>query len=266
MADSWHSGRIASSGIAIGAAFPLPVAEMSVARQAAEVSTPAAEEGALRAAIAAAVADIGDLMATASGDASDILEFQIAMLEDDALSEPAFAEIAAGTTAEAAWQAALTAQIADYAASDDDYFRARMADLADMQDRVLRHLRGEAAIIVPPGAVLLGDDLTPSLFLSQDWSQGGAIALSKGSSSSHVAMLARMRQVPMVVGLNIDLQRIAPGTLIIVDAEDGRIAIAPDTGLRQVTEQRRQRLATELALAETYRLRPGRTADGEPAG
>ena len=124
-----------------------------------------------------AVEALGELMAGSQGDAADILDFQIAMLEDDALSEPAFAAISTGTPGDDAWCKALDAQISDYGTSEDDYFRARVADLRDMRDRVLRHLHGEASISVPAGAILLAEDLTPSLFLGHDWSQGGAIAL-----------------------------------------------------------------------------------------
>lgn len=269
MPDTWHQGRVASGGIAIGAAFPMlpafsmPVstAELNHAPAPADV-TPETAAAALRAAITAAVEDIAELAATATDDAADILEFQIAMLEDESLSEPAFATIAGGAAADAAWRTVLDAQIADYAASDDDYFRARIADLSDMRDRVSRHLRGEAAIAVPAGAILLGDDLTPSLFLSQDWSKGGAIALSKGSASSHVAMLARMRRVPMVVGLGMEFGDVRPGATVIVDAESGRIVIDPDAGTRSELEMRRQQAEVELAAAETYRLKPGCTSDG----
>ena len=53
----------------------------------------------------------------------------------------------------------------------------------------------------PPGAILFGDDIAPTRFLETDWSPGGGIALTAGSTASHVAMLARSRGVPMVVGL-----------------------------------------------------------------
>lgn len=262
MADSWYHGRTASAGIAIGTAFPLPPKPAEPPAAEREAGGAEAEMAALHAAVQAAVDEISELMAAAAEDAADILEFQIAMLEDDTLREPALLEIAQGRMADLAWAAALDAQIADYAASDDDYFKARTADLQDMRDRVLRHLRGENAIEVPPGAIVLGEDLTPSLFLSLDWTRGGGIALSKGSSSSHVAMLARMRRVPMVVGLGIDVSVVAPGSTVIVDAESGRIVIEPDAATRTDIEARRLQLDAEQARAEEYRLQPARAADG----
>ncbi len=123
------------------------------------------------------------------------------MLEDDALAGPAFSAIEAGATAHDAWCEALDAQIADYEASGEEYFRARAADLRDIRDQVLRALAGEAGESSPSGAILYGADITPTRFLQADWSRGGGIALSAGSAASHVAMLARARGVPMAVGL-----------------------------------------------------------------
>ena len=78
---------------------------------------------------------------------------------------------------------------------------------------------------MPEGAVLAGEDVTPSRFLSVDWTRGGGIALFAGSPSSHVAMLARSRGVPMVVGLGaFDL---AGHAAAIVDGDTGRIDPQP---------------------------------------
>src|SRR5581483_7703031 len=115
--------------------------------------------------------------------------------------DPAFARIAEGMDAATAWSEALAAQVADLQGADTEYFRARASDLRDIRDRVLRVLADEGDDELPAGAVLTGEDVTPSRFLSVDWSRGGGIALFGGSPSSHVAMLARSCGVPMVVGL-----------------------------------------------------------------
>ena len=96
------------------------------------------EKAALEGAIGKAAGRLPALVETADGDAARILEFHIAMLEDDALSGPAFASIDSGQAADAAWRAALDSEIAGYEASDQDYFRARAADLRDIRDQVLR--------------------------------------------------------------------------------------------------------------------------------
>ena len=94
---------------------------------------------------------IDDLEAAArqaDGDAADILEFQVAMLEDDALAERRLRRHRDGSPADARLERRRwLREIADYETADDEYFRARAADLADLRDRVLRHLSGAE----PPG-------------------------------------------------------------------------------------------------------------------
>ena len=132
----------------------------------------------------------------------------MALVEDEVLAEPAFIAIAAGRAADWAWLDAMQQEIAGYEESDDEYFRARAADLYDIRDRVQAHLTGttiEAA--VPPGAIVVAVDLAPSRFLAIDWSRGGALVLTAGSTTSHVAMLARSRGIPAVVGRFEDADR-----------------------------------------------------------
>jgi phosphotransferase system enzyme I (PtsI) len=188
--------------------------------------SPAAEAPALEDAIAESIDALTVLAAEASGDAADMLEFQIAMLSDDALTGPAFGAIADGEHAADAWRAAMAAEIAGYEASEEEYFRARAADLRDIRDRVLDALSGEAAVAVPAGAILAGEDITPTLFLQTDWSAGGGIALSAGSTASHVAMLARARGVPMAVGLGRDFD--GCHGVALLDAEHGELILHPD--------------------------------------
>src|SRR5262249_15904048 len=145
--------------------------------------------------------------------------------------EPALAAIADGVSADRAWSAALDREIADFATTDDHHFRARAADLVDLRDRVLAHLSGTApaASPTPPAAVLVAADLTPPRFLATDWTHGGAIALGAGSASSHVAVLARARGVPMVVGLGP-----VPAACreALVDGTQGVVAFDPSATLR----------------------------------
>jgi len=132
------TGRAASPGLAIG-----PVTVLTAAVESRRVAGDAAQEtAALKAAIEAATADLARLVEAEQGDAADILEFQVAMLDDDALAEGAFDAIAAGTPADHAWRSALDAEIAGYRSADNEYFRARIADLVDIRDRVLAHLNG----------------------------------------------------------------------------------------------------------------------------
>jgi phosphoenolpyruvate-protein phosphotransferase (PTS system enzyme I) len=252
------SGTPASPGYAEG---PLFFIDGRQAKYEAKGS-PEAERAALDQAIATAVDALSTLAVVASGDAADMLEFQIAMLCDESLASPAFDAIADGESADAAWQHVLDTEISGYQASDDDYFRARSADLRDIRDRVLRELSGESEAASPAGAILIGEDITPTRFLASDWSAGGGIALFAGSTASHVAMLARSRGVPMVVGLG---NRADTGAgLALLDAEHGRLVVDADPGMVNAFRQASGAFGEKRRIEETYLARPAVTRDGTP--
>ena len=119
-------GRAAAPGLAAG---PVVVVD-TLAGEVAASGDPHTEAANLAAALDAASAQIAGLMEMVEPDAAEMLEFQMAMLEDEELTAPARAAIAGGASAAAAFAGALDAAIADYRASDDEYFRARSADLA----------------------------------------------------------------------------------------------------------------------------------------
>ena len=211
-------------------------------------------------AVAASIAGLTSLVGTAEGDGADMLAFQIAMLEDDALLAPARALIAKGQPADQAWRKTVDAEIVGYEMSDDDYFRARAADLKDMRDRVLRNLAGKGGKLVQAGAILIGDDVPPSLFLEADWSKGGAIALSQGSPSSHVAILARARGVPMVVGLG-DISR-HDHAEAVVDGGEGLLVLSPDAPAKKLWSDKARKLAKKRDFEARFLNEPARLKDG----
>jgi phosphotransferase system enzyme I (PtsI) len=252
------TGRAASPGLAIG-----PVTVLTVAVEASRTPGDAAQESAaLTAAIEGATAELAELIGAEQGEAADILEFQVAMLEDDALAEGAFDAILTGTPADRAWRSVLDAEIAGYRSAEDEYFRARVADLVDIRDRVLVCLNGAEKPAIVGGSIVAGDDISPSAFLATDWRRGGAIVLAAGSSSSHVAMLARARGTPMVVGLGSLSWEERPPALALVDGDAGTVIFDPEPETRRLFEHRMSAANAARAIAEAGRARPAITADG----
>src|SRR5882724_7115112 len=249
-------GRSAAPGIAVG-----PLVRLAPAKHDARQSRSAAEEHqALVDALAASQADLISLAHQAGDDEAEaILAFQIALVEDDNLTTPAFASIAGGEAANQAWRAAIDREIASYDRADDAYFRARGSDLRDLRDRVLRHLTGEADQTVPAGVIVAAEDMPPSMFLAADW-RGGGLVLRRGSPSSHVAILARSRGVPMIVGVEID--RLEPGSDALLDGDAGFLVVDPDSEMRSSYCQRRAEQA-ELRRAAASFSGPALTATGE---
>ena len=257
MPEVRHRGRPAAPGFAAGRVVALRAAE--VARRVG--GDPAEEAAALRAAMAKAAAELAALAAGAADDAAGILGFQMALLEDDALSAPAFAAIANGAPADVAWQDTLDDEIAGYDSAEDETFRARAADLCDLRDRVLTQLGGSAvATPIALGSIVAAVDLPPSRFLAIDWRPGGAVLLSEGSRNSHVAMLARARGVPMIVGLGIDPCRLAGEAL--VDAMGGELVLDPAPATRAAFEARRRSHEIDAAKTASRVGEPAVTADG----
>jgi len=254
-----YAGRSAAPGIALGAIFPLTTGTGTRVFSGAAES----EAEALRLALNAALTDLKGFIERSTGDAAAILEFQVALLEDEVLAEPAFSAIAAGRAADHAWRQAMQQEIAGYEASDDENFRARAADLHDISERVLAHLTGAAIeTTVPPGAIVVALDLAPSRFLAIDWSSGGALALTAGSTTSHVAMLARSRGIPAVVGLGVDLAQLNGQAL--VDAHRGVLIVNPGPTARAQFERDAKAAAAARSLASAAALEPAVTADGTP--
>jgi phosphoenolpyruvate-protein phosphotransferase (PTS system enzyme I) len=249
-------GRRASPGFAAGEVMVLP--RNAAARR--STGDPAQEALTLDHAIKAAASELAELARRARGEESDIIGFQLALLGDEALIEPALAAIQDGAAADHAWSSALDREIADYEAAEDEYFRARAGDFKDIRDRVLGHLTGARIDAPRSGAILVADDLPPSRFLAIDWSRGGAILLSGGSASSHVAMLARSRGVPMIVGLGGGVAALTGE--VLVDAGAGEVVVAPDDEERRRFEAKRQADRHVAREAASLRDKPAVTRDG----
>jgi phosphoenolpyruvate-protein phosphotransferase (PTS system enzyme I) len=250
-------GRTASIGFARGPFIRLS----SGADGERSPGSPDEEALALRQAIQSSSEQIAELAAAAGGEAAQILEFQVALLEDQDFLDPVFAAIGAGMPADSAWLSALDQQIADYDSASDEYLQARSSDLVDLRDRVLRILRGgeSEAMKIPRGAVICADDLPPSRFLEIDWSGGGGLALLRGSPTSHVAMLARGRGIPMVVQLG----SVPNGAMALLDGEGATLELDPSAEQVGLFERRKEIHRKSRASARATLRRPTATWRGE---
>jgi phosphoenolpyruvate-protein phosphotransferase (PTS system enzyme I) len=250
-------GRPAAPGIALAPLVRLVIAK-SESRQS---RSKGSERRALTDALEASKADLNLLIGKVpDGDAEAILSFQIALLEDENLAAPAFAKIAGGDSAHQAWCAAIDPEIASYEEADDPYFRARASDLRDLRDRVLRRLSGEIDQDVPAGVIVAADDMPPSVFLASNWQNGGLV-LRRGSPSSHIAILARSRGVPMIVGVDVD--RLESCVDAVLDGDAGTLIVNPDPDLRADYDRRLTEQADAHAGPSSF-SGPVLTANGEP--
>jgi len=250
-------GTPASPGLAWGPIFRLDAARSSTRRAASADAGREAIEEAMTSA-RAALAELSQHVADEA--AAGILAFQLALLDDEEITRPTFAGIGAGEPADKAWRQVMDALIQDYETAEDSYFQGRAADLRDLRDRVLDSLFGGAQQTIPVGAIVLAEDLAPSRFLAAEWGQGGLV-LQRGGTTGHVAILARSRGVPMLVG--VDLSRVEPCDEALLDAHEGSLVLAPDGRSRHDFEQRRAVHVERARIDATHLGAEARMAGGE---
>ncbi|XAZ19692.1 phosphoenolpyruvate--protein phosphotransferase (plasmid) [Sinorhizobium sp. B11] len=243
----------ASPGIATGPVYvaqPMP----AVASPASSLSGHAA----LGDAIDKAIRELRDLAAGTDPESREIIEFQIEVLQDPTLMEMVGALIDAGENIEFAWVETLDDYIRELECAEEERLQARAVDILDVKNRVLSILAGAPIDDFPAGSIYVGKDMEPSRFLAHDWSAGGGIALYAGSAVGHVALLARSRSVPMVIGAGQFATE--KGQHIGIDGESGIITL-------QITERREQlappdhRPVGMVSIADNGTLC---TADGSP--
>ena len=115
-----------------------------------------------------------------------------------------------------------------FAEMEDDYFRARSADIKDISERVLSILNGnqQSSNLGDEPVILVAEDLAPSETVQMDKSKLAAFVTRLGSANSHTAILARTMGIPALIGVTIREEW--NGKLAIVDGVEGKIIVEPD--------------------------------------
>lgn len=151
---------------------------------------------------------------------------------------------------------------------EDDYNKARMADLEDVHKRLLRNLLGKEEVDLSTLAertVIVAQELYPSDTAVMNKEQVCGMITERGGITSHVAILAKNLGVPAAVAVSNATKTISDGDEIYLDATDpegARIYINPDgTTRRQLEEERRRQEERRKVLAEEMDLEPI-TTDG----
>ncbi len=152
-----------------------------------------------------------------------------------------------------------------FAAMDDDYMRERAADVKDISERLLTILSGKedhTASAKEP-AIIIADDLAPSETVQLDKEMVLSFVTVHGSTNSHTAILARMMEIPALVGTKLPLDDTVDGKTGIVDGGDGKVYVDPDeeTLLRMRKKQEEEQHRKELLL--TLKGRENVTLDGQ---
>ena len=222
-----------------------------------QVADAEAEVARFEAAKETAIGQLDDLYEKALAEAGEeqamIFDVHKMMLDDgdylDAItglirSEKVNAEYAVHTTGE---QFA-----AVFASMDDDYMKARSADVKDISGRVIRILAGigDGSIASEEPVILLADDLTPSETVSLDKSKILAFVTRNGSANSHTAILARSMNIPALVQTDVELLKEYHGMDAVVDGLDGKLYLDPEEAVLAELVQKKEACGRERAELE----------------
>lgn len=151
-----------------------------------------------------------------------------------------------------------------FAAMDDEYMKARSADVKDISERLVRNLSGEGDndLSSMEPSIIVADDLSPSETVQMDKEKILAFVTVHGSTNSHTAILARMMNIPALIGVPMDLNSLKTGMMAVVDGFSGQVIFEPEEDVRKETEKRMQEEAEKQKLLEELKGKENITPDG----
>lgn len=263
-------GIPASPGAASGRSFVLFRATLDVPEKKITGSTPDAEIAAFNHALSMAAGDVKRMIESSNArqekDEADIFGAHLLMLEDPALVDGVAGRIRGqGLDAESACAAVVREIAAQFEAMEDEYFRARVADVRDIGLRVLKYLVKNAPgsrSASEPG-ILITEELLPSDVADIDNEKVLGIATQRGGAASHASILARNLGIPCVVGIEGLLAAVNDGDVIAVDGESGVVVVAPDELLKRRMRKLSDELKARKSLAWGRRSEPAISLDGK---
>jgi phosphotransferase system, enzyme I, PtsP len=148
-----------------------------------------------------------------------------------------------------------------FSASPDPYMREKVHDIEDLITRLIRNLAGREAKLPPVRhRIVIANDLYPSDLLKLSSEEVKGIVLLSGGVSSHVSILARSLQIPMVIINDPVTNNISDGDRILIDAEIGNVYINPDKDIVQEIKDHFDKQATLKAPPDMKPLT--KTKDG----
>ena len=259
------SGKIAFGGIAIGTIKELSTKNDLVRRV--HVEDVAAEQERFKSAQKEAIRQLQGLYDKAvkevGEDNAAIFEVHQMMLEDldylDSIrniieTQSVNAEYAVATTGDNL-----------FAGMDDDYMKARSADVKDISERVVRILSNHEEQGQDKGTgqkhIIVADDLAPSETIQMDREAVLAFVTRQGSTNSHTAILARTMNIPALVLTPVDEG--VDGKVAIVDGFSGTVIIEPDEETLAAYQKKQQEELERRELLAQLKGKPTVTEDGK---
>lgn len=249
--DGKLGGVCAAPGLAVGTLVLLAEQERAVPERGHGVEPElAALNGALQKVRDRVAADVAQADKRGAHAESEIFGAHLALLEDPELAQAAERYILDGRSAAYAYRSAIRAQSEVLLGLGNALLAERVADLKDLERRVLDVLLGgeEAAPQLPAQAIVVADDLTPSQLTRLPREQLAGVVLARGGATNHVAILCRALAIPALVACGPAALALAAGGEALLNAGEGWLDAHADSATldaaRQDIAQREQRRRT----------------------
>lgn len=148
---------------------------------------------------------------------------------------------------------------------EDEYMRSRCADIHEVTDRLLKQLMGneESDICFKEPVILVADTLTPGETVKLDTGNILAFVINNGTVNSHAAIFAKNMNIPTLMGIQIDIDKLRTDTLGLVDAISGEFILEPDEERVRYAEQLLRDKAGAEALLQELKGKPDVTRSGK---
>ncbi|MEU4240231.1 phosphoenolpyruvate--protein phosphotransferase [Actinoplanes sp. NPDC026619] len=258
VADGVRLGQAASAGIGLGPAWRRSRTTPDVPDEpskGADIEWRRVEDA------VAAVRQAIDKIWEGTPEAS-IFDAHLLLLDDADLLEDVRQRIDRGDAAPQAFQGAARRVAAEFDTLDDPYLRGRGDDVHAVGDQVLRAMLGIAGAEASGDGVLVAADLTPAEAATLDPVRVTGVLLAFGSPTSHGAILARTRGIPMVVGAGPAVLSVPAGATVALDGGTGEFAVNPPETVLAAFTQRAAERSSRSGRAATRAHDPAVTADG----
>ena len=261
-----YTGKSVLKGIAIGRIYWYQKQEYQVAQT--KVQDTGAEKKRFAQAVETAQGQLSALyeeaLVRAGEDHAMIFDIHKMMLEDDDYLDAVNHVLEEGFNAEYAVEMAQNQFAELFAAMDDEYMRARVADIKDISRRVIRILAGipEDGILADEPVIVAADDLTPSETVKMDKNKILAFVTARGSSNSHTAILARSMNLPALVNTGLEAGESLNGKIGVVDGFHGEFLVEPEPELLDQMIHRKNQWVADLEALEQLKGKDNAASDG----
>lgn len=148
---------------------------------------------------------------------------------------------------------------------ESEYMSERASDLRDAGSRILGnlHVVRDSQLSFESNSIIVADDISPSEVMGLDLKKVTAFATQVGGSTSHTAILARLKSVPAVLACGPRLSNVQNGDEVIVDGTEGLVIIGPDEYCLEEYRERKAAHDLQMRLMREMKDIPARTSDNK---